>query len=171
MVDVARLVHAARIDALHGLFERRSSDARVEVRGGPVRSHRVAAAVPLAEVEVGDGGTILIVYAPWKVSGAVRGGGQSLAGHELSRRSQVVGQCIFLESLRTGTVGPTEELIDSSSLSPDILSNPTHDSPCSSAMQCLLITRYRHLLLSEGIEADCIQMKIYLFDDSQIADQ
>ena len=30
----------------------------------------------------------------------------SLAGHELSRRCQEVGQCIFLESLRMGTVGP-----------------------------------------------------------------
>ena len=31
-----------------------------------------------------------------------------MAGHELSRRSQAVGQCIFLESLRMGTVGPPE---------------------------------------------------------------
>ena len=37
---------------------------------------------------------------------SLRGGGHSLAGHELSRRCQEVGQCIFLESLRMGTVGP-----------------------------------------------------------------
>lgn len=42
------------------------------------------------------------------VFGTSRGGGQSIAGQELKRRSQVLGQCIFLENLGTETARPPD---------------------------------------------------------------
>lgn len=110
VIDVPRLAHSIRVDALHRFNERRSSDARVEVGGRPVWEERVAAAVPLAKVPVGHGCPPAHRERVLKhLRNVVLARGQSVAGHELSRRSQGVGQCIFLESLQMEEVATMDD--------------------------------------------------------------